>query len=293
MSLPEHSMPSEPRAVHTDLRNRVAGQSLFAVLAGLQASGEFGIDVASRRVHAGPRAEPWYLGLLGERRIGSLLAQLGPGVTVLHSVPVGSKSSDIDHVVISQAGVFTINSKNHTGKPVWVGGHGMMVGKSKVSHLRNAIHEAKRAERLLSAATGLTVPVTAVVALVGVDRLTVRQAPTGDGIDIAVVLERNLLQLLSGRPVFSPEQVRRIANAAVRPRTWSMTVPREPRVAELIADFVSLEASSAMARNRPAVRRASWRLHPVAIVVLVFALAPAVLAMVVGFLALIASLVTP
>ncbi|MET3767460.1 hypothetical protein ABIB15_000122 [Marisediminicola sp. UYEF4] len=64
---------------------------------------------------------------------------------MLHSVPVESKFSDIDHVVISQAGIFTINTKNHPDQPVWVGGRGMMVGGSKVHHLGNAVHEAKRA----------------------------------------------------------------------------------------------------------------------------------------------------
>ncbi|MBG6212216.1 hypothetical protein RCH23_000129 [Cryobacterium sp. CAN_C3] len=45
-----------------------------------------------------------------------MLSKLGPEWTVLHAVPVGSGSSDIDHVVIGPAGVFTINTKNHTGK---------------------------------------------------------------------------------------------------------------------------------------------------------------------------------
>lgn len=289
MSVSEHSTPSEPPILSTDLRNRVPGQSLFAVLAAMQASGEFGIDAESRRIHAGPTAEPWYIGLLGERRIGSLLANLGPGTTVLHSVPVGSKSSDVDHVVISQAGVFTINSKNHPGKAVWVGGRGMMVGKSKVSHLRNAIHEAKRAERLLSAATGLTVPVTAVVALVGVNQLTVRHPPVGDGVDIAVVLERNLLPLLTGRPVFSPEQVQRIADAAVRPRTWSLIPPSEPGVAELVAAFAALEAEPVVAPAPSGMRRAGLRRRPAAIVLLTVVGIPA-FALLIGFVSLIASL---
>ena len=241
MSIVEQNMPGGPALSRNDLRQRVAGQSLFAVLHGLAAQGEFGIDLASRHVHTSPVSASWYSGLLGERRVASFLDRLGPDVTVLHSVPVGSKSSDIDHVVISQAGVFTINSKNHPGQAVWVGGHGMMVGGSKVHHLRNASHEAKRAERMLSLASGLTVPVTAVIALVGVAQFTVRQPPKGNGVDIAVVRDRDLVGFLSGRAVFSTEQVQRIVDVAVLARTWSGTVLREPDVAELVSVFSAFE----------------------------------------------------
>ncbi|MET3767459.1 hypothetical protein ABIB15_000121 [Marisediminicola sp. UYEF4] len=66
-------------------------------------------------------------------------------------------------------------------------------------------------------------------------QFTMRQPPIGDGVDISVVHGGHLLPLLSGRPVFSPEEVQRIMDAAVRPRTWSITTPREPGVAQLIS----------------------------------------------------------
>jgi hypothetical protein len=34
-----------------------------------------------------------------------------PEWTVLHSVPVGTGSTDIDHIAIGPAGVFTLNTK--------------------------------------------------------------------------------------------------------------------------------------------------------------------------------------
>ena len=62
-----------------------------------------------------PDAVTWFQGTLGEIRVGSVLAKLGPEWTVVHSVPIGSRGSDIDHIVVGPAGVFTINTKRHRG----------------------------------------------------------------------------------------------------------------------------------------------------------------------------------
>ena len=79
---------------------------------------------------------------------------------MLHSVPVGSGSSDLDHVVIGPAGVFTINTKHHRGQNVWVGGRRILVNGQRTDHLRNANYEAKRASKLLSVAARMLVDVT-------------------------------------------------------------------------------------------------------------------------------------
>lgn len=68
---------------------------------------------------------------------------------MLHSVPVGTGASDLDHVVIGPAGVFTINTKHHRGQNVWVGAKRILVNGQRTDHLRNAAHEAKRASKLL------------------------------------------------------------------------------------------------------------------------------------------------
>ena len=71
---------------------------------------------------------------------------------LLHRVPVGEWGSDIDHVVIGPAGVFTLNAKHHPGKRIWVRGDAFLVGGSSHPYVRNSPHEAARASRLLSAA---------------------------------------------------------------------------------------------------------------------------------------------
>ena len=46
---------------------------------------------------------------------------------MLDAVPVGTGSTDIDHVLVGPGGVFTINTKHHLGQPVWVARRTLMV----------------------------------------------------------------------------------------------------------------------------------------------------------------------
>jgi hypothetical protein len=107
-----------------------------------------------------PESRPWYKGALGEIAVGRILEQLGPEWLVLHGIPVGKGSSDIDHLLIGPAGVFTVNTKNHSGQAVWVAGRTFIVAGKKTRHLYNAAFEASRASKLLSAAVGAAVDVT-------------------------------------------------------------------------------------------------------------------------------------
>jgi hypothetical protein len=96
--------------------------------------------------------------VLGERLVAGKLALLNDGWTVLHSVPVGRGTTDIDHIAISDAGVFTINTKYSPGRDVWVAGRNLLIDGHKQSHVFSALSEARRASELLSRATQLTVP---------------------------------------------------------------------------------------------------------------------------------------
>lgn len=65
----------------------------------------------------------WRIGAVGEGRVGAELERLvRRGFRVLHSVPVGQRDSDIDHVVVGPPGVFTVNTKWHPEGRIWVGG---------------------------------------------------------------------------------------------------------------------------------------------------------------------------
>lgn len=234
---------------------RVPAQAVMAELLALHAL-ERRRSTLQRILGASPLSEetrPWYRGVLGEIAVGRVLAGLGPDWLVLHAVPVGAGSTDIDHVLVGQAGVFTINTKNHSGQPVWVAGQTLMVAGRKTRHLYSAAHEAARAAKLLTAAAGEPVDVTAVVALVAPKSLTIKAEPE----QVKVLTERQLLRWLRGRPhVLDPDQVSRIAAAAVVARTWHRR-PAEPGDGDAIQrNFAGLRLLVDQARRR----RAAWAL---------------------------------
>jgi hypothetical protein len=235
--------------------DRIAGQAviekLLADRAGVPARSFLG-----RVFGADPlRAEdyPWYKGAVGEVAVGQVLERLGPEWVVLHAVPVGAGASDIDHVLIGPAGVFTLNTKNHAGQPVWVAGQTLMVAGKKQRHLYNASHEAARAAKLLSRKVGAPVEATGVVVVVAPKSMTVRAKPSG----AVVVTDRQLLRWLSGRPtVLTPRQVAVVAAAAMEPGTWHRNPPVIVDPAFLHFEFARLRTHVDSARRR----RAGWLL---------------------------------
>lgn len=229
--------------VMSDLRQRVPGHSLIDMLLHQWDLGTIRLDAATNDVVVDEEVISWYRGVIGERQVGSILALLDNRHTVLHSVPVGSGSSDIDHVVIGPAGAFTINTKYSPGKKVWSAGYGLYVDGHKQHYVRNSVAEAKRAADLLSAASGLTVPVTALIVFVDPGPFT-RKAPAGGGPDdpeVRVVSDRGLSDVFGGRPVFNKEQVARIAAAAVLPGTWHRTPALSTGGHHITREFEALE----------------------------------------------------
>lgn len=123
----------------------------------------------------------WRVGADGEEVIGAKLEKLRKdGWHVLHSIPVGTGDSDIDHVLVGPGSVFTINSKNHPGSKIWVSQYQVRVAGQPVQYLRNARHESQRASKLLSQRLGADIPVVScIVVLTGslVPEVTIRQMP--------------------------------------------------------------------------------------------------------------------
>lgn len=196
---------------------------------------------------------PWYKGALGEMAVGRILERLGPEWLVLHAVPVGSGSADIDHVLIGPAGVFTLNTKNHSGQSVWVAGRTLMVAGRKTRHLYNAGHEAARAAKLLSAAVGAAVEVTGVVVIMEPKSLTIKARPE----NAAVVSDTQLLRWLSRcQRQLGPRDVAQIAAAAVNPRTWHRRPSPMGDPVVLQQSFHALRLLVAQARRR----RTAWAL---------------------------------
>lgn len=241
--LPEGPAKPLPSAAPLDLRDRVPAHSVIEKLIELDGAG-----LQSEQYS-------WHSGAVGERYVAELLSRLGPDWTVLHSVPVGVDGSDIDHVLIGPPGVFTINTKHHPGGRVWVAGHGLRVNNQPKHYLSNAAHEASRAERLLSRASGVSVEVVGIIVIVGAS-VTVKAPPHSDTVQIGVIPAAALLQTVQVRRAYSDEQLAKIVTAAVRPETWSSAQPkRSADTTVLLAEFDRIDRRlRSQPRAKPAVR---------------------------------------
>lgn len=164
-----------------------------------------------------PDARSRYRGALGEIVVAHVLAGLGSDWTVLHAVPGGSGNLDIDHVALGPAGIFTINTKNHSGKKIWIGGGTFLVNGHKREHMRNALHEAERASKRLSTVTGRPVVVTPLIVVVNPTSITIgRRSPR-----VTVLSSNTLKRWLMRRPrMLSDRAVRHFSMFAEERSTW-------------------------------------------------------------------------
>ena len=167
-------------------------------------------------------SRPWYLGALGELTVAERLAGLGPEWTVLHSVPIGTRGSDIDHLVIGPAGVFTLNTKFHDGARVWVASRRLLVNGQKTDHLRNARFEASRVSKILTREPDAVASASGVVVLVGIKQLAVKSRPE----DVTVLRDTELVRWLrKRRATLSAERLAELTNVATDPLTWGGSTP--------------------------------------------------------------------
>jgi hypothetical protein len=169
-------------------------------------------------VHTDERA--WRLGAEGETKVGAQFGKLlkkDPRWQVIHSIPVGTRGSDIDHLIVGPGGVFTANTKNHPKAKIWVGGDTVMVNGQRQPYVRNARHEAARASKLLSQACGWQVRVEGFVIVVNADDLKIETPPA----DVHVMWRRQAVRWLRRRDeVLDQASLESIFEAARRSTTW-------------------------------------------------------------------------
>jgi len=246
----------------SDLRERVPGHALIDELLHQWDLGTIHVDERSNGIVIDEEAEGWYRGVLGERRVANVLDQLREPWTVLHSVPVGRGTSDIDHVVIGPPGVFTINTKFSPGRTVWVAGRNMLVESVKKPYILNSLAEARRASNLLTARCGLTVPAIGVIVFVNPGRMVFKEAPGGGEMDppIRVATDEQLLDVLLTRREFSDEQLARIVDVASDPATWHQPPLPSSKGEHIAREFAALEDAVgprlALPRGSAAIRLA-------------------------------------
>ncbi len=161
------------------------------------------------------------VGAKGEEAIGARIERLTDrGWHVLHSIPVGKGRSDIDHLLIGPGGVYTVNTKNHPGKKVWVGAQAVLINGQSTRYLPVARFEADRARKLLSQAVGFEVPTKALlVFLTGtvLPQVTIKQVP-----DEVLVLDRmDVPRVFKRAPArLSAQQVNDIFEQARKSSLW-------------------------------------------------------------------------
>ena len=212
--------PDQPERPWTDLALNKPGQGIRTLARAHRNAAPVRTTVARLfKVHTDERA--YRIGADGEEATGRQLAHLPRGWHTLHSVPVGTHGSDIDHVVIGPGGVFAVNTKHHPNSSVWVAGDTFLVDGVKQSYVRNSRFEVKRTQRLLSEAAGFPVPIIGVIAVVGASKgLKVKEQPQG-GV-VHVVARRMLTRWLTERPILLDAwEIECIYAYARRSTTWA------------------------------------------------------------------------
>ncbi len=192
----------------------------------------------------------WYRGAQGEIIVGGILATLPPEWTSFHALPIGRKDADIDHIVVGPGGVFTINTKHHNNKRIWVAGRTLMVSGHKHPHIPSAETEAKRVTTLLSERMPLAPPIQPVVVLVAPRSLSINKKPE----QVKVITVSALRRWLLKHPVLLSEtDLAQVAAILDDPSTWP--VRPEPNE-DYQAQFEALDAEVRSAYKR----RTLWAL---------------------------------
>ena len=205
--------------VEHDLVKRIAGHAVMEELLRSRADTPprgtlarvLGISPLTRNEQA------WYVGAIGESITGRMLASLDNRWTVLHAVPIGTGSSDVDHIIIGPGGVFTVNTKHYAGQLIWVGSRALMVSGHSKPYMRNSEYEAERATISLSRVLPASVDVTPVLAFVSPKSITIKEQPRF----VKILEAHSLVRWLHKQPVvLAPHQVALIAMVAADPTTW-------------------------------------------------------------------------
>jgi hypothetical protein len=164
--------------------------------------------------HSDDRA--WRRGAHGEMFVGWLLGRLPDGWYVFNDIPVGERGANIDHLVVGPGGVFTVNTKNLTGK-VWVAPRALLVNGRKTDYLPKASREARRAATRLALVLGRPVPVRGMLAIIAED-LVVKEQPS----DVFVASPRGVKRWLLDRPrALTDREVLAVCAVATKPSTWT------------------------------------------------------------------------
>ncbi|MDD7935521.1 DUF5710 domain-containing protein [Actinomycetospora straminea] len=150
------------------------------------------------------------------------LTRRRPPWRVLHGVPVGPGSGEVDHVLVGPPGVVTVRTAHHPGAAVRVDGDHLTVDDEVVDHVSPARAEAERASRLLAAARGdaEAPPATAALAVVAASVATAPGGTWPRGVLLAV--PANLPRRITSLPTaLADDEIDELYAVARRLGTWT------------------------------------------------------------------------
>ncbi|WP_166805383.1 nuclease-related domain-containing protein [Cryobacterium sp. Hb1] len=235
------------------MRDQIAGQSVIEELLHLQQAMPPRSGFARFWGYSPLAAESvaWYRGAQGEIEVGRILGRLPPEWRVFHALPIGKASADIDHLVLGPGGIFTISTKHHRGKKIWIAERSIMVNGQKQPYLRNSKFEATRVTKMLRERMPQLPPAQAVIALVSPGQITIKKTPDAVNVLDAVSLRRWLLKQPGSLVEVDLVELEAIVDA---PETWTAlaSLPNP----SLMAKFAVIDSDVKTAR----VRRVSWTL---------------------------------
>jgi hypothetical protein len=176
----------------------------------------------------------WRLGAEGEERVAAILRRcLDERWVAVHDLTIGTKGANLDHLLIGPAGVFTLNTKNLSGR-LTVYDRAILQNGQKTRYVPSALGEARKVQRRLSAATGRDVTAWSVIVLAGRCEVQVKKLPT----DLTIVPAWQLPAWIGGLPggKLTPGEVLTLERAARDPDTWR---PRRAAPAPPLVDTVT------------------------------------------------------
>ncbi len=152
----------------------------------------------------------WARGASGEQKLGNVLSQI-EGVRVLHDRAVPGTRGNIDHIVISCAGVFVVDAKHYKGEihirdcgGLLRSDHRLFIGDRDRSDLaRNMAWQVAAVERALSGTRA--VRVSAVLCFVDGEWPLLFPPKVFEGVHLTGL--RSIKKLVTSSPVLEPGEV--------------------------------------------------------------------------------------
>lgn len=244
-------MPTRDLARPT-LRARTPGSVAIRECLDVQESRQIGLfGRLTGRDPLSARAAPAYDAALAQLSVARHLTGLGPGWTVIHSIPLDERDAGLDHLVVGPPGVFVLTTRAYPQAEVEIAGPSFLVDGEPGVSMPGMQKLARRTSEFLSEAAGRYVLVTAAVVVVGAAAIS-----TGRLSPVVPVLPAGRIRpwLLSQHRAMADSAVAELVRLAEDPDTWRFDAGELADASRQEQRFARLRRDVAVS----AVRRRRW-----------------------------------